>query len=225
MKNTIIETVSGKLIDLVNPAPSDIAIEDIAWALSRMPRYVGHTISEIPYTVGQHSLAVMRLLQHVFKKNDNISLRRSLFNHIDALDIELRDKCYEVYKSPLHVSLLMEALMHDASEAYIVDVPTPLKQVPGFREVYLEIEDRMMAAIRQCFSMGPLRPEYHELVKWADQAALTIEAYHLMKSRGANWTRLLHLDITALQLFEPPKPNIDVYQEFIDTWNEITTYP
>ena len=53
MTPTSIETMTGKFVDLVNPDPATIDVRDIAWATSRMPRYVGHTISALPYTIGQ----------------------------------------------------------------------------------------------------------------------------------------------------------------------------
>ena len=36
------------------PKPSEIKLEDITWALSRMPRFNGHTQGETPYSVLQH---------------------------------------------------------------------------------------------------------------------------------------------------------------------------
>ena len=36
------------------PKPSEIKLEDIAWALSRIPRFNGHTQGERPYSVLQH---------------------------------------------------------------------------------------------------------------------------------------------------------------------------
>lgn len=58
MTTPMLETVSGELIDLANPDPASIKINDIAWGLSRIPRFCGHTITEVPYSVAQHSIAV-----------------------------------------------------------------------------------------------------------------------------------------------------------------------
>jgi 5'-deoxynucleotidase YfbR-like HD superfamily hydrolase len=46
------------LVDVENPDPTTINIEDIAWGLSRISRFCGHTITVIPYNVAQHSLFV-----------------------------------------------------------------------------------------------------------------------------------------------------------------------
>lgn len=51
-----LETASGKRIDLANPDPAQIQIDDIAWALSRMPRFSGHTRDIHPLSVASHSL-------------------------------------------------------------------------------------------------------------------------------------------------------------------------
>lgn len=45
----------------------------------------------------------------------------------------------------------LQALLHDASEAYICDVPTPLKRIIG--PAYKEIENRLMAAIGSKFGV------------------------------------------------------------------------
>jgi uncharacterized protein len=53
---SLFQTYSGKQIDLNNINPDDLLIEDIAEALSRLPRFVGQAKSEI--SVGEHSLHV-----------------------------------------------------------------------------------------------------------------------------------------------------------------------
>lgn len=49
-------TYSGKRIDFDNPTAENIRIYDIAVALSRLPRYCGHT--KFHYSVAQHSVLV-----------------------------------------------------------------------------------------------------------------------------------------------------------------------
>jgi len=55
-----IRTSSG-YIDLLNPHPADIKIDDIAVALSRQPRFTGHTSGE--YSVAMHSVNCAILAQ------------------------------------------------------------------------------------------------------------------------------------------------------------------
>ncbi len=231
MTPTSIETMTGQFVDLVNPDPKTIFIRDIAWATSRMPRYVGHTVSAVPYTIGQHSIFVTQLVQELFKNDCIPNLKQSFFDFVGArfetasIGDDLRHEIFELLRKAPSAKLLLELLMHDASEAYIVDVPTPLKEANGFRQVYLEHEMRMMGAIRERFSMEDLDPVHEVFLKWADRAALTIEAHHLIRSRGANWTRLMPLDMTSMQLFEAPKEPIKVYEEFLGWFEELTMHP
>lgn len=50
--------LSGKRLDLLNPQPDDIAIEDIAQGLSRVARWNGQTRGDHAFTVAQHVLIV-----------------------------------------------------------------------------------------------------------------------------------------------------------------------
>ena len=222
---TAIETVSGRFVDLVDPDPSTIDIHDIAWALSRMPRYVGHTVSTLPYSIAQHSVAVLDLVTRLRHGVSAMELQTSFIEFADefisrsadqAAASEIALDARGMLEAPsLDRKLLLELLLHDASEAYIVDVPTPLKQAPGFKEVYMAHEERMMRCIRHAFGMEPIIDPRHDLiVKWADLAALTIEAYHLIYSRGANWHRLLRFDIQIMGEFEKPKTSMEAYQDF-----------
>lgn len=60
-------TFSGKILDPQRPKPSDIDLLDIAVALSRIPRYVGHTLQ--PYSVAQHCLFVADMSDLIFYSN------------------------------------------------------------------------------------------------------------------------------------------------------------
>jgi hypothetical protein len=57
----VIETMSGQSVHLLHPDVDTIVFEDIAYALSRISRYNGHTAGEYPYSVGQHSLWCARI--------------------------------------------------------------------------------------------------------------------------------------------------------------------
>jgi len=56
--------LSGRRLNLLDPSPDDIAIEDIAHGLSRVARWNGQTKGAHPFSVAQHSLAVERLMVH-----------------------------------------------------------------------------------------------------------------------------------------------------------------
>ncbi len=50
--------LSGRRLDLLDPSPVDIEIEDIAHGLARVARWNGQTSGPLPFTVAQHSLVV-----------------------------------------------------------------------------------------------------------------------------------------------------------------------
>ena len=50
--------LSGRRLDLLDPSPLDVEIEDIAHGLSRVARWNGQTSGDWAFTVAQHSLLV-----------------------------------------------------------------------------------------------------------------------------------------------------------------------
>lgn len=57
--------LSGRRLDLLDPSPFDIEIEDIAHGLARVARWNGQTIGEHGFSVAQHSLVVEDLAAHL----------------------------------------------------------------------------------------------------------------------------------------------------------------
>jgi 5'-deoxynucleotidase YfbR-like HD superfamily hydrolase len=53
--------LSGRRLDLLDPTPVDIEIEDIAHGLSFVARWNGQTLGDYAYSVAEHSLLVERL--------------------------------------------------------------------------------------------------------------------------------------------------------------------
>ncbi|MGH6948609.1 MAG: HD domain-containing protein [Kiloniellales bacterium] len=53
--------LSGRRLDLLDPSPLDIEIEDIALGLSRVARWNGQTRGHWAFTVAQHSLLVEQI--------------------------------------------------------------------------------------------------------------------------------------------------------------------
>jgi 5'-deoxynucleotidase YfbR-like HD superfamily hydrolase len=50
--------LSGRRLDLLDPAPKDIEIEDIAHGLARVARWNGQTVGDHAFSVAQHALLV-----------------------------------------------------------------------------------------------------------------------------------------------------------------------
>jgi 5'-deoxynucleotidase YfbR-like HD superfamily hydrolase len=53
--------LSGRRLDLLDPTPMDIEIEDIAHGLAFVARWNGQTLGDWPYSVAEHSLLVEAL--------------------------------------------------------------------------------------------------------------------------------------------------------------------
>lgn len=188
-----LETVTGQLVDLSNPDPSTINIEDIAWGLSRMSRFCGQTVTAIPYNVAQHSLFVALEVESMFK--DGIS------------------------EDVLRVILL--ALLHDAAEAYTGDLPSPVKHLPELRPVIVGIENNLMSAIYIKLNIAGPTEEEEELIKRADRIAQKIEAHAFMPSRGRHWENLPEVSLERLQQFSQPLDSLTSYKLFMDKFNSL----
>lgn len=119
---------------------------------------------------------------------------------IDAYDIahSLSNQCrfaghsvqfYSVGQHSVLVSLMCDpkdalwGLMHDAGEAYLVDIPSPLKKSTQFAP-YREAEKNLMCVICNAFGLGRDEPTS---VKVADQRMLATEIRDLTMTEGLGW--------------------------------------
>ncbi len=82
-------------------------------------------------------------------------------------------------------------LLHDSSEAYLVDVPSPLKRSPGFA-AYRRAEKTLMVAVCKRFGLPKLRPT---IVYRADAMLLATEVRDLMHGDRPYWKKLIEVPI------------------------------
>ena len=57
--------LSGRRLDLLDPSPLDIEIEDIAHGLARVARWNGQTTGDHAFSVAQHSVVVEEIAAHI----------------------------------------------------------------------------------------------------------------------------------------------------------------
>jgi len=57
--------LSGRRLDLLDPTPMDIEIEDIAHGLAFVARWNGQTRGDYPYSVAEHSLLVLEIFRRL----------------------------------------------------------------------------------------------------------------------------------------------------------------
>jgi 5'-deoxynucleotidase YfbR-like HD superfamily hydrolase len=81
--------LSGRRLDLLDPSPLDIEIEDIAHGLARVARWNGQTNGPFAFSVAQHCLVVERLV-HDLKPKAPKALRLAALLH-DAAEYVIGD--------------------------------------------------------------------------------------------------------------------------------------
>lgn len=112
--------------------------------------------------------------------------------HALSMQCRFSGHCREFYSVAQHCVLVsyicdhkdaLWGLMHDATEAYLVDVPRPLKR-SGKLEGYIEIEAVMTEAVCRRFALPFVEPPS---VKKADTILLATEARDLMSPLHSDW--------------------------------------
>lgn len=84
-------------------------------------------------------------------------------------------------------NVALAGLHHDDAEAYLGDIPRPLKPLLG--DQYRNLTEKMDEAIAAAFGdLWDIRNVRSQAVKWADNWALRVEALTLLPSKGEGWT-------------------------------------
>jgi 5'-nucleotidase len=58
--------ISGRRLDLLDPSPFDVEIEDIAHGIARVARWNGQTSGDHAFSVAEHSVVVLEILDHLY---------------------------------------------------------------------------------------------------------------------------------------------------------------
>ena len=107
-------------------------------------------------------------------------------------------------------------LLHDAAEAYLTDIPRPVKHTPDL-EGFRQIEDKIMLAVCERYDLEPVMPVS---VKKADTVELVTEAEWLMIGKGLEWREEM-----GVEPREGPLPwltPIEARSQFIARFRELT---
>lgn len=166
-----IQTYTGRQFRPLDPQPEDVAIEDIAHALSMQCRFGGHCLRF--YSTAEHSVHV---------------------SHHCGADA-------------------LAGLLHDGSEAYLLDMLAPIKQ---FLPDYKAAEKRCQIAVYQAFGLAEVTPPS---VKRADQRMLKTERMQIMAQTGDPWV-IDHLDPLDVRIVGWSPSVAEV--AFIDRFRELT---
>lgn len=171
----MLDTASGRQLDLTAPAVESIDLGDIAGALSRICRFGAQ--SKAFYSVAQHAVMVH-----------------------DLVVAEGRG------------DLALAALRHDSHEAYVCDVPTPVKQLLKMtdgRSGYGQLCNRLDETIANALRFAVPDEESGAIIKRADRQALLAEAAVLVADGGSGIRRAFTEGRVDLESLEPV-PKLDV---------------
>jgi hypothetical protein len=226
MSKTSIETATGKSLDYAAPTKEMLDVESIAWGVSRQPRFCGQTVGDLPYSVAQHSSYVTYLIGSAMMPGT--SHHKIVLNHFtkDSQMVKYLNDDLQLEKD---VRLGMKlGHFHDGSEAFLCDIPTPAKRLPGLMEAYHRVESALMGAIHDLIGITPemITPELQKIVHWADAYALAVEAYHLVPSRGKSyeWAFLPKADqADVLNWPGPMKTSYEAFIQFMTIYETLFT--
>ena len=131
--------LSGRRLEILNPSPLDIEIEDIAHGLSFLARWNGQTMGDYPFSVAQHSLLVENIFSVQFPKMDNKSKLLALLH--DSAEYVISDMI-----SPLksHLGVTYEALDEKLTMAICIRFNIPTTKIKIIKR-QLKIADKMAA--------------------------------------------------------------------------------
>jgi uncharacterized protein len=108
----------------------------------------------------------------------------------------------------------LAGLLHDAAEAYLSDIPSPVKDhLPDYKS----IEYKLQTVINKKFGVNT----FTESVKRCDQDSTYTEAHYLLKSKGKEW---VPNHFTPKEKYKPMNfPPSEAYKLFMSWYKELTT--
>lgn len=145
--------------------------------------------------------------------------------HSLSLQCRYAGHCKEFYSVAEHCCHLHDiiedkdkfaALMHDASEAYLVDIPRPVKP---YLLNYYELEDKIQSVI---FEKYQISFPYSKQVKELDYSILLDEKNILMNPSRQPWDMVGIKEIGAvIQCWQPKQAKQEFINRFMLHWNVI----
>lgn len=181
LEMTWLQTYSGKAYVIADPDPDQICLEDIARALSNQCRFAGH--SRYFYSVAEHSVHVCNRVREILEIG-------SAINHSDLGD---EDRL-----------IVAAALLHDASEAYLLDIPRPLKIEDGM-SFYRGMHAKTMTLILEKYG---LPTEKLDIIKQADNELLSTEKKQIMAPAPRDWGPMANPLPLTLNCWNPERAHL-----------------
>jgi len=181
--DTYMTTFKGHYFHPQHVAELDVDIEDIAHALAGTNRYCGH-LNDF-YSVAQHSVIVANLV-----------------NFYGA-------HTHEIFGNELK-ELTLAALLHDATEAYMPDMPSPVKALlPDFKELEHKVSQHI-------FDHFDLTYPYHKLIKTVDTNLRGSEVACM-----SNWADKTNVEDLYKMEIHPANPKL-AEEQFLNFYYKLT---
>ncbi len=144
--------LSGTMLDLANPRPEDIHFMDIAYVLTRIPRYNGNTLTKNLWVISDHLCLSGKILEKF--------VSWGLAKYTPGIRVNVR--------------------LHDGDEPYTGDLVTPFKrllQELGIFTPTKSVAENIRCAIFDRYGVPHLNEECHVLIKDVDLFAFEVEKY------------------------------------------------
>lgn len=186
------QTYSGRAFEVLDPDPATICIEDIAHSLALTCRFGGHCSGH--YSVAEHSIRVM------YRTSELLAQR----GHVNDI---------------LSRRILLAALLHDAAEAYLCDMSSPLKHGTAMGHMFAVMETTVARCIEDRFDIAGLLVPKHETIAQADLELLATERRDLMAECCRAWDSMPDpLPGTIV----PDVPWQEVEADYLAVYNSLT---
>jgi hypothetical protein len=171
------QTIKGRRFSLVDPDPADVDFEEVAEALGKLARFNGHTIGYPAYSVAQHCVM-----------------------GADGL----LDECVVAeHIAPYCQRMAALFLLHDAHEAYMGDITTPVVYAldhirwpdgpPGnnglVKQLVADLKHRLDVAIHAAAGVDMPTDAERTVIKHWDQRMLMAERNAFMGGTPGPWDR------------------------------------
>jgi hypothetical protein len=173
MKNCYLTTHSGIRFDILRPDPDMIDLQDIAYQLSRIPRY--NASSEPIWTVAQHSILLTYIVPNPYKPwalfhdsaeayiGDIYTDLKQLFPELKQIEHNILEKVAQKFGLSFDPEIVYPQLVHDLDYQLFVNEarsihPRCLDHIAGVQRVAFlyQLEDMMHELLK-------LSPEQVEL--------------------------------------------------------------
>ena len=180
-QNSVEAGATGNYVNVLDPDPATITIEDIAFMLALTNRFNGATgrgaagsRRPVADSVAEHSVFVSRRVEQFGGS----------------------------------VPQQLAGLLHDAPEYVLNDIVRPVKPLLG--EVYTELTEKVAAAVCEALDL-PFGPEgfHDDIVKTADRFSVFVEARTFLISEGRGWNQ--HADYWDIEENVPGRIIIPPY--------------